>query len=110
MAYNFLADVPVIPINALFGESLEPNTSLPFHPGQFLAEADVIFGVNVMEDRNFLVYGRKAIEEIALTGKKKDLRVVRIALDQETDELEKLIALVTVIKGKHDYRADGTRP
>jgi hypothetical protein len=32
-------------------------------------------------------------------------RVLRIELDPATEELERLCALVEVMKGRHDYRA-----
>jgi hypothetical protein len=33
------------------------------------------------------------------------LRWLRIGLDQATDELEKLVAIVESVKGRHDYQA-----
>jgi hypothetical protein len=34
------------------------------------------------------------------------VHVVRIGVDEETDELEKLVVLVEYVKGRHDYRSD----
>jgi hypothetical protein len=92
-----------IPIAALFGESTEPNLSKD--PRRALAHAQVIFGVDVMSQREFLVYGRKVLEQIVKSGKAQTLSVIYVALDQETDELEKLLALVNVVKGHDDYQA-----
>jgi hypothetical protein len=65
----------------------------------------VIFGVDVMTEHQFLVYGRDVLKEIMDTGKGRSLRVLRIGLDQETEELEKLLALVELVRGRHDYQS-----
>ncbi len=92
-----------IPIAALFDKSTGPNLSKD--PRRSLADARVIIGVDVMSQRKFVVYGRKVLEEIAKGGAEQRIPVIYVAIDQETDELERLIALVTVLKGHHDYRA-----
>ena len=51
-------------------------------------------------------FRKEALEAMA-KGKARSVKVLRIGLDQETDELEKLIALVRVVKGHDDYQ-DGT--
>ena len=33
------------------------------------------------------------------------VRVLRVGIDQETDELECLIALIELVKGRHDYKS-----
>jgi hypothetical protein len=90
-----------IPIEALFGEGLSPN--LDANPRRALHEADVILGVDVMSQREFLLFGRDAIDRIIATGKAEMCRVLRIELDQETTELEKAVALVRTVKGRDDY-------
>ena len=92
-----------IPIAALFDEGAGPNLSSD--PRKLLADAAVIMGVDVMSQREFLVYGRKTLEQIVRSGATQRVPVVDVALDQETDELEKLLALVTVLKGHDDYQA-----
>jgi len=92
------------PIEALFSsEGMNPNPDIDANG--LMSEADVIFGVDVMTCNRFLVYGRDALKRIARIGLSEDLAVVVIELDQESEELEKLIALVEVLKGKHDYRS-----
>ena len=90
-----------IPIDALFDDHCDVNESKDYRP--VLNAADIILGVDVMSEREFLVFGRQALEQIAVSGQTDQLVVVKIALDQDSTELEKLIALVTVIKGSHDY-------
>ena len=64
----------------------------------------MIFGVDVMSQRRFLVYGRKTLERISRAGGEHLCKILFIGLDQETEELEKLLALVKVVKGYDDYR------
>jgi hypothetical protein len=59
-----------------------------------------------MSQREFLVYGRIVLEEIVKSGTSQKLNTIHVAIDQETDELEKLVALVQVVKGHDDYQAD----
>jgi hypothetical protein len=97
------APLPVVPIDALFGEYCGPNFSAD--PRAALHAAAVIIGVDVMSGREFLVYGRPLLEEIQKSGMPRPLAVFKVGLDEDTDELEKLIALVQVVKGRHDYDA-----
>ncbi len=95
----------VIPIAALFGEETEPNLSCDPRPK--LAAAEIIMGVDVMSGREFLLYGREALQAFVDSGTPEQaFSTLRIGLDQETDELEKICALVEVVKGCCDYQAD----
>ena len=93
-----------ISIDALFDESgTGPNLSAD--PRQELHAADLVFGVDRMSGREFLLYGADALRDVIKTGESKSLYVIRIELDQETNDLERVLALMTVVKGKHDYQA-----
>jgi hypothetical protein len=94
--------VEPIPIDALFAsDGISPNPELD--AAKMLSEAQVIIGRDVMTGHEFLLFGRDRLARIARTGVEQAAVVLKIELDQETDELEKLIALVEFIKGKHDY-------
>ena len=67
--------------------------------------AEIIFGIDVMSQRRFLLYGAKTLERIAQTGSAEMLPVIAIELDQETEELEMAVALVRTVKGSDDYKA-----
>jgi hypothetical protein len=96
---------PAVPIHALFDETgLRPNSVADPRPA--LHSAEVVVGVDVMSGNQFLVYGREALSKAARGGSKKGLRVLRVELDQETQELELLCALVHVVKGRHEYRPE----
>ncbi len=95
-----------ISIDALFDESgTGPNLSAD--PRPLLNSADVVFGVDRMSGRRFLVYGVDALRHVIQTDKPRRFQVVRIELDQETDDLERLLALMEVVKGKHDSQGVG---
>ena len=93
----------VVPIHAILDESeTGPNPS--FDARQALHDAEVILGVDVMSEREFLVYGSETLRLIVANKRPADCRVLRIGIDQESDELERLLAIVQVVKGKHDYQ------
>lgn len=52
------------------------------------------------------MYGLDTLKRIAKGSRSERLQVVRIGIDAETEDLEKLIALVTVVKGRCDYGAE----
>ena len=92
-----------IPVDALFDSTgLRPNPDC--HAGIVLRDADLIFGVDVMSGHEFLMYGAKALRRVIKTGRNELANTVAIALDQSTDELERLYVLVKMIKGRCDYR------
>ena len=93
----------VVPIDSLF-DSTGAGPHPEANPRQVLNEVDVIFGVDVASGRQFLVYGRDVLKEVGETGKERPLRVLRIGLGPGPDELERLIALVRIIKGRDDYQ------
>lgn len=91
-----------IPIEAIFDEGgFGPNMELD--PRASLELADVIFGRDVMTQHQFLLYGREALERIVESGDTEPLAALHIELDQDSEELEKIIALIEVMKGRHDY-------
>jgi hypothetical protein len=69
---------------------------------QALAEADVVIAVDQASQRAFTVFGTPALEESIQFSKIGALRTVRVQVDKEAGELERLIALVRSVKGRHD--------
>lgn len=96
----------IIQIDALFDHGVNPNTEID--PRKLLDEAEVIIGVDVMSQREFLLFGRDLLKKIAEQGHSEKPSLLKIKLDQDTDELEKLIALLLVVKGQVDYKSDAT--
>jgi hypothetical protein len=97
----------VVPIEALFGEGRDPNAEVEYR--RLLAVADLIFGVDVMSGKQFILFGRLSLENLVRTGQSNTLGVVNVGLDQQTMEIEKLATLVQDIKGHHDYCGSGAR-
>ena len=64
-----------------------------------LLEADVIIGMDTTSQREFTVFGTPALESTMSLKKLSSMRVVRVALDCNNEELEKLMALVRRVKG-----------
>jgi hypothetical protein len=59
--------------------------------------------VDVTSQKQFIIFGRKTLRRLVRGGAGRGARVLRIALRQDTEELGKLLALVTIYKGRHDY-------
>ena len=56
-----------------------------------------------MTQSDTAVYGRKLLKEMLESGVAQPCRVLRIGIDQEGDELEKLLALVQAVKGYSEW-------
>jgi hypothetical protein len=95
-------NTPAIPIHALLADDLGPNLAPDSRP--LLLSADLVFGRDVTSGREFLVYGRPFLERIVRTGRSRPARVVRIELDQNTDELEVLCTVIEALRGRCDYK------
>jgi hypothetical protein len=102
-------DLPgaAIPIEALLGaDDVTPNVQPGFDARQIIQAADVILAMDVMTRGTFIIYGREFLNE--LSDGKKDRQIsaiVKVELDQDSDELAKLLRLVEGVKGRHEYRA-----
>jgi hypothetical protein len=91
---------PPIPLGAFFDDAGFGEA----HP--HLREADAILGVDVVSRKQFIIFGRKALRRLVGGGAVRGARVLRVALRQDTEELGKLLALVAVYKGRHDYEPE----
>src|SRR5262249_36771124 len=67
-------------------------------------QAESIFGFDTRTEHPFLVFdgAPEGAEEPSA-----DHRILIVGLDQASDDLEKLVALVELVKGRHDYRDGG---
>jgi hypothetical protein len=68
-----------------------------------IRNADVVVGVDTNDGHGFLLYGRKAIDEAVAEGAGRELKFLRVDIDQRSAQLEWAIALVEMVKGSHDY-------
>jgi len=95
-----------IAIHALFdANGISPNEQLTPHPRDVMSQAEVVVAIDVMSGHEALVYGRRILDRVAAGRLDRDPVVLKVALDMEIDELEHLLALVQVLKGRHEYRA-----
>jgi hypothetical protein len=86
----------VIPIDALV-------PTLTAEARAALLEADVIIAVDTASQREFTVFGTPALESTGSLRRISAMRIVRVALDCNAKELEKLMALVRTVKGPETY-------
>ena len=99
------APVPTISLNDLLAaESREAGAESP-DPRELLRSAEVILGQDITSGRQFIVYGRETVEEIAAgqSGAARHVAIVAVELEHQTDDLNKLLALVESLKGYRDY-------
>ncbi len=105
-------DLPGKPISIdalLAADGLGPNVQPDFDGRQIIQAADVILGMDVMTRGTFIVYGREFLNELSSGARDPQIAaIVKVELDQDSDELDKLLALVESVKGRHEFkRAEG---
>jgi hypothetical protein len=104
-------DFPKYPLEALFASEQQPGRLDPTpRMLPILQGADVIFGRDVMSSNQFLVFGRDLLQSIVRSGMARPVKGLVIEIDQgrDSDELEKLISVIRIVKGHDDYQASET--
>jgi hypothetical protein len=95
-----------IPIHALFAaDGINPNDDVEPHPRDLMTNAEVVVAVDVMSGRESLLFGRRILERVVAGSLDRDPVVLKVELDMETDDLERMTALTRVMKGHDDYRS-----
>lgn len=95
-----------ISIHALFAaDGINPNDDVEPHPRDLMTSAEVVVAVDVMSGRESLLFGRRILEQVVAGSLDRDPVVLKVELDMETDDLERMLALIRVTKGHDDYRA-----
>lgn len=96
----------------VFFAAHEPTERPDPNPAMFptLTEAELIFGVDLSTGSQFLVYGRELLQTIARGGMVRAVKGIVVEIDQDKPygELERLCALVQVIKGHDDFSPSET--
>jgi hypothetical protein len=91
----------------MFDETgVRPNPDHDPPPHMLVQFANVVIGRDRKSGNEFLVYGRERFYRFDDASEDADRFTAIIELDQETDDLERLLALVEVLKGRHEYRSD----
>jgi len=91
-----------LPLEAFFGEDMRIN---PVTAG-LVQEADLIIGVDIMTRQEYVIYGKATLKRIAETGQAEDLRILYVAIDAQTEDLDKLCGLVMALRGRFDFGRD----
>src|SRR5436190_12956981 len=94
------------PLESFFAPQDEPGRLDP-NPAMLdrLRDAEVIIGIDVMTRNEFLLFGKKTLEEIVRTGKTTSPLFIEIDQGEESDELEKAVVMIETVKGRCDYQA-----
>ncbi len=94
-----------IPVDALLAtDGTGPNVQPEFDARHIIQAADVILGIDVMSRNTFIVFGREFLKGIVEGGgSSRHSAIVKIELDEQTDELTRLVNLVESIRGRHEY-------
>jgi hypothetical protein len=87
---------------------IDPKLNRAIDPRCALAGAEIILGMDHHEpDQHFLIYGRDILAQSPEGEVPQGARVLIISLDAQnttTSELDKILAVVHVVKGRHDCR------
>jgi hypothetical protein len=87
---------------------IDPKLNRAIDPRCALAGAEIILGTDPHEpDQHFLIYGKDILERSPGREVPDGTRVLVISLDAQnttTNELDKILAVVHVVKGRHDCR------
>ena len=97
-----------VSLHALFDEGGRSNRDAAFDPVEVIATADIIVGEDVTDSSEwFVVHGKERLPRLAanaVDGKVNvaGVRIVWVEIDIDTDEYDRLIEVVTDIKGPDD--------
>ena len=87
---------------------IDPKLNRAIDPRCALAGAELILGMDHREqDQHFVIYGRDILDQPPAGEVPQGTRVLIISLDSQnskTNELEQILAVVQVVKGRHDCR------
>lgn len=70
---------------------------------ELLKTADIIYGVDSSTGHSGLFYGKDTLKQIVESGEALELRSTSYLYDSRTDQLELLVAVIKLVKGKCDY-------
>ncbi|MDB5345816.1 MAG: hypothetical protein JWP89_4193 [Schlesneria sp.] len=92
--------IPSMTLNEVLGD--EMNWPTTCNAIDLLSEVEVILGRDIPTQEVFLVYGRNRLKALA-KDKSEDVDVLMIDIIRQTNELDRLLALVQLAKHGDDY-------
>lgn len=94
-------NMPCLTFDEVLGDALcWPPT---FAAVDFLAGIEVIFGRDRTSQEVFLVYGRDRLRQLMNDDPDSEVDVLVIDVNTDSNELDKLLALVQLAKNGNDY-------
>lgn len=93
-----------LPIAAIFADGVKLNRDAGFDPRDMIEDADIILAEDVDSGETRFVYGEEFAAEALASGGSREGKVFQVEIDFDTDDVEKLVALVQVHKGKLDSK------
>lgn len=97
-----------VSLHALFDEKGRPNRDAAFDPVEVIATADIVLGEDVADpSKRFAAFGKERLARLTASAvdgmvNVAGVRTVWVEIDIDTDEYDRLIELVTDIKGPDD--------
>ena len=95
-----MMNVVQISINDLFGEDVTDSLADLLAS---LQDVELIVGKDTTTKQVFTIYGQKRLDQIMADPNAPSVDVLAIELEEQSDELERILALVQMSKGRYDY-------
>ena len=87
----------IVPIDWLLGAA---PPDMARDPRDELSDAEVIVAVDWTTQQEVLVFGRQTLQQIVDSGSTEARHVMRVGIERNSDDLEKLRDLVKTVKGR----------
>lgn len=97
-----------IPIDAIFEDASGRNVDAGSMKA--IEAADIVLGRDATTKTEFLIFGRGDTSRALDSGDFAGLQVFRVELGQDSEDHQKLVALVETIKGSHDDLTESEDP
>lgn len=95
-------NIPCLTLDEVIGDDL--SWSSTGDAVDLLSEVEIIFGRDIRTQEVFLIYGRKRLRELSKNGgTDADVDVLMIDVSRQTNDLDRLLALVQMAKHGYDY-------
>jgi len=83
--------------------SIHPSLHRQHDPRPILAQADIILGQDVKTDEFFCLFGKDRLEDGGIPEGLKTLVIGLNPEDGKAAEMEKICAVIQMIRGRHDF-------
>lgn len=70
---------------------------------RMLREAEIVFARDAATGRQFLLFGKRVLRKVVTKQPVDILKGVLIELEEKAEDIERVLALIALLKGRHDY-------